>query len=64
IKYRFTRLRMKVTMNDELRKIISDPQKKEDLKTGLSKHLSSKQTNKIKIGGKTYTVKNINRSSR
>lgn len=54
---------MKVTMNDELRKIISDP-KKEDLKTGLSKHLSSKQTNKIKIGGKTYTVKNINRSSR
>lgn len=56
---------MKAIMSNELREIISDPKKNEELKKGLSKHLSEKSSkDKIKIGGKTYTVKLVNPTSR
>lgn len=56
---------MKAIMSNTLREIISDPKKNEDLKLGLSKHLSNKPNkDRIKIGGKIYTVKLVNSTSR
>jgi hypothetical protein len=56
---------MKAIMSNELREIISDPKKNEELKKGLSKHFSNEPTkDKIIIGGKTYRVKSINHISR
>ncbi len=56
---------MKPIMSDELREIIKDPKKNEELKKGLSIPLSDEPNkNKIVIGGRTYRVKLVNRTPR
>jgi len=54
---------MKAIMSNELRAILNDPEKNKELKQSVSRlNNRSTKVETVSIGGKTYSVKIVNRN--